>query len=173
MVAERSILHESQCSFQILLAFSLCSAFTLGQLYVSIFYSMLAVPTYRLPIDTLEDLRRVAEPASEYRFYVQNNSFMMELFFRRNWPSDHIYNVIGQKLSLTPNAFYVSQRTMERLIDANEKNVIFSDRIGLDALDARSSINRRIHFGQATFSNALVGVVFPKRSQLIKPFNVM
>lgn len=133
---------------------------------------MLAIPAYKRPLDSLEDILRASDPNSKYRFYVKNNSISQKNFIKATPTENSLYYAIGRKVNATPDAAFPHQSHVAKLLDASEYNVIFSDRIGTLA-SSFVHLNSPIHLGRENYDNSLVGFVFPKKSPLMGPFNVV
>lgn len=172
VAANKCIQREKQTCLQLLFIFSLLSIFTLCQFYFTALYSMLTVPPFKKPLDTLEDLISAADPSSEYRFYVQNNSFFLEDFFQATPTHNLLYYAIGRKFNSSPDAIFSNQDQVARLLDASPLNVILTDRVGVEVVTL-DQLNTTIHLGRENFDTSFSGIIFPKGSPLVLPFNVV
>ena len=167
--AYASVQRERRLWLRVLLAFILLFALILCQLYISLLYSMLAVPVQKPPLDSAEDLLRVASPTSGYRFYMQRNSFILNAFVIAT-PDTPLSYAIGRKFNTTPNSVFTHQSEVARLLDASPTNVVFANRFGIEVYSAAHT-RAPIHLGSVNLDDTLVGVVFQKGSPLVAPFN--
>lgn len=133
---------------------------------------MLAIPAHKRPLDSMEDILRVADLTSEYRFYVKNQSVSQETFLQATPSANPLFYAIGRKINATPRATFLHQSHVAELLDASEYNVVFTDRIGTQAC-SYEHIHAPVHLGSENYDNSFVGLVFRKKSPLMGPFNVV
>jgi len=161
----------------------------LSTAYSSIFYSILTIPIYDKPIDTIDDLVRVAKSDSHY-LLLKGNSFYYTLFskakprytlfytirlhFERYILSEvrAIFIVILTITILRTKRKMIYNESEIELIESNPKNIVIATRTFLIA-NRQVYANKPLHIAKESIGFDLVGPMLPKKSPLKKPIDMM
>lgn len=147
-------------------------ALTLSTSYSSAFYSILTVPEYELPVDSVEDLSSIARSDSRTLLVKENSSNWLN-FMSADPSTNRVYHTIGMHLNRSGDRFTTSLvDVMPKLEVPSSKYVLLANRIVLQIYRHQFS-NKSMHIGKENLGIELTGYIFRKRSPLRGPFNAM
>lgn len=162
---------EKHGAMRLIIGIWIFCALTLSTSYSSAFYSILTVPEFELPVDTVEDIRLLASSDSKYLLVKENSSNWLN--FIGAGRENRVYHTIGVHLNRTGVRFTTTlAETMSRLEEPSARYVILANRIVL-RIYRHQYANRSLHIGRENLGIELTGYIFRKRSPLRPYFNAM
>lgn len=149
------------------------SCIVLSNIYSSVFYSMLTVPEYGRPIDTLVDLAHIASSDS-HRILMKAHSGFQQRFQYSSAAKDAplIDRLIGEHINRTKTTMIRTQFELVKTAEEQERVVVLGGKLLLTSnrfLFAR----RPLHIGSEGLGMTYLAVPLAKGSPLLGPFNTM
>jgi len=141
--------------------------------YGGVFYSVLTLPVYKDPIETLEDLERVALN-EEYDIVTYPKSYYYQLFTKAKCCDS--YHIIGQALNNTKIEMPETVETGISLVDKSRferKPVIFFSTYITLSFGVRSYASAALHISSEALMIDQLAMALQKRSPLLKSMNNM
>ena len=141
--------------------------------YSGIFYSVLTLPEYKEPIETLDDLEKAAK-SGEHSIITVPNSFYYDLFVHS--PCCGAYYTIGRNIEQTIAQTHIPL-TLQGVIQMinegidQERSVIYIDIDNILVFGIRSHATVEMYVSTETLTMDQMAMALPKGSPLLKPMN--
>ena len=138
--------------------------------YICSFYSILSIPTYDKPIDTVDDLLIVAKYDSKYIMMIKHSEYYTSMVYAS--PDSYVNHLIGQHINRTKQEMIARPNDQIPLVEIDPPKIIIASRLYLTTNRALQA-HKPLHIGSENINTDLIVWLFPKKSPLKKPFNAM
>ena len=162
-----NLFRENHTILRILLATWLISSLIFTQFFNSYFFSILSVPEYAKPIDTIDDLVRIS-----------NQDF--KLIFRKTFPyykmlidaklEDPVFSAIGRNAQRNVDEFFDNLMEIVPKVESDKKVVVIEGREFLEIM-SKTQATKRLHIGKDNIKFGFSAPVLPKRSPIWEALN--
>lgn len=174
MIKQNNI-ESSFISISLLYSCWILASLILSIIFSSIIYSVLTIPEYERPIDTLEDLLRVARDRTK-SLIVRSNVAQWNEFLQASRANtsaqSKVFRTIGTHLRESTVPMLTGTLDMIPRVEQNPKIVALGFRIGLE-YRRQMYATMALHIGSGYVEQDMFGLALRKGSPLLKPFNVM
>ncbi|KAI2806526.1 hypothetical protein BLOT_008483 [Blomia tropicalis] len=146
------------------------STLILSTNYNSIFYSLLTLPQYERPIDTVNDLMESIKDDS-HTIWTQSNYEYLRRMFQRSPPQFKVLHEIGKHMTRTNSKTFEDEFQMISTVKRDPTNIVVGPRYLLHILKQMLAPEAALHVGSGNVFQTNVVIPLAKRSPLIEPFN--
>lgn len=161
-----------KCPLQIRLIYSfwLISAFLLSSFLCYSFYSILAVPKFASPIDTVEDL--LAAIGDDSHFIITKDQSSMLNSYLYSKPENPIHYAIGQHINRTKQLMFGNMPELIPRVESSSSVIAIASRTNI-IIRQQLYASKPLHIGSGFTDQDYLALVLPKKSPLMRPFNEM
>lgn len=170
ILAVSSITTSNQLSIRILYGVYLFACFILSNVYSSLFYSVITVPTLGKPIDTLADLISATSTDSVRLAFKDNAIFKTAIY--TSSPKNFIYHHLLQHCLRRAPIMFTNQREIIPLVESSQRVVLIAQKIKLYSrryLEAKVPL----HISSESIKNIFIGWAVGRKSPLKEPFDLV
>ncbi len=149
-------------------AISFLSILILGTAYGAAFYSLLTLPQFEPPIDSLADLfKLIVTNQRTVVSYAKNPN--NGRYFNISTNPSNVFYLLGLHFQRTNKKFYSLERVIEE-VEKNPQNVAIATRVTL-AAERYQKARLPLHIASVSFEPDIIGWIAEKGSPLIAPIN--
>lgn len=140
----------------------------LTNLYCSVFYSILTVPRYERPIDTIENIAQIARSDSHFILVRRQSTYSRR--FTHASPDAGLFYAIGQHIRRTRRELDASVENVIDIVENDPRNVVIRSRLTL-VVQRLFYASKKLHIGSESLDSDLIAFMLPKGSPLRVPFD--
>ncbi len=147
------------------------AALILAQIYNSIFNSIITVPEYDPPIDSVADLLKAINDDSHLIYLAANFGVFKYAFLKATPERNRVFHQIGRHLNRTGGKnVYANENYLIPTVEANgQRNIVIAARRVLVALKNLQTVT--LHIAQESLVQSFTTMAIAKKSPLLEPFN--
>lgn len=146
------------------------AALILANAYSSVFYALLTVPEYEKPIDTIEDLVRIATHDTHQIIIKDQSSVHMTIM--NATPENGVYYVLRKHLERSKRERLADISAGIPAVEADKRVVYLTVKMGTLAR-VQLFARKQLHISSEALGAIYLSWVVRKRSPLMVPFNAM